>query len=122
MPVPVGTAALAPVVEYTASMPAVYAVPTPVDEYISPMPTMCAATAPVVEYIAQAPAVSCVAPAPSVDVPGARKVSASLSKCAGGIGVCVWKGSSLRPLPKRRCRLADDETLPELYEIDEDEI
>ena len=33
----------------------------------------------------------------------------------------VEAAPSLHPLPRRRRRLADDETLPEMYEIDEDE-
>ena len=83
---------------------------------------MCAAPATAIEYIAPAPAVSYVAPAPSVDVHGARK-SALLSPNAPEIFEFeCGRGSSLHPLPRRRRRLADDEMLPELYEIDEDEM
>ena len=120
LPAAVGDPTPAPVVECIASMPAVYAVPAPVDEYIAPMTTTCAAPTTAIEYNAPAPAGSYVAPAPGVDAPGSRK-SARLSPNAPEIFEFeCGRRSSLHPVPKRRRQIADDEMLPELYEIDED--
>ena len=74
-PVRAVTAALAFVVEYIATEPAlsdvapastVYAAPMPVVEHIAPELVVLATPAPVVEHIVSASAVSCVAPAPVV--------------------------------------------------------
>ena len=120
-------------------------VPTPVVEYIAPMPAVCAEPAPVRKYTAPPPAVSYVAPAPMVDVLGPQfhddiaETSCKATPCGGRVRKSArlssnapevfefecGSDSSLRPLPRRRRRLADDktlpETLPEMYEIAENE-
>ena len=62
----------APVDEYVAPAPAVYAAPPPVEKYIAPAPAVIAAPAPVEKYIVPAPAVYAapvekyIVPAPAV--------------------------------------------------------
>ena len=68
----------APVVEYIAPAPAVYAAPASVDEYIVPAPAVIAAPAPVEMYIAPAPAVY-AAPAPVEYIAPATAVIAATS-------------------------------------------